>query len=84
MLAVVCLILLALLAVAQVMHVHASASDAGHCNLCIAMHSVVPVTILLVVVVLVQLENKPRNLDVRVLARFWHSALFTRPPPAVC
>ena len=54
---VVCLVLLALLAVAQVTHVHASASDADHCTLCVAMHSVVPIVIMLITVVLVRIET---------------------------
>jgi hypothetical protein len=82
--AVVCLILLALLTVAQAMHVHACESDADHCNLCVAMHSVFPIAILLVVVVLIRIESKPANPEVRVITRFWHAALFTRPPPAGC
>ena len=51
-----CLVLLAFLAVAQVMHVHASDSDADHCTLCLAMHSVVPLVIMLITVVLVRIE----------------------------
>lgn len=82
--AVVCLILLVVLAVAQVMHIHACESEAGHCNLCVAMHSVVPIAIMLVVVVLIRIETKPTNLEIRAISRFWHPVLFTRPPPAGC
>ena len=79
---VVCLVLLALLAVAQVTHVHASASDADHCTLCVAMHSVVPIVIMLITVVLVRLGTpSPVILEVRYFRRHWHSILFTRPPP---
>ena len=55
--AVVCLVLLALLAVAQVTHVHAVGSDADHCQLCIAMHSVVPFVVFVVAVLLVRIGN---------------------------
>lgn len=83
--AVVCLILFTLLTVAQVMHVHACESDAGHCNLCIAVHSVVPVAILLIVVLLIRIESMlPTNLEIRAITRFWHRALFMRPPPSGC
>jgi p-aminobenzoyl-glutamate transporter AbgT len=81
--AVVCLILLALLAVVQVMHVHASDSDADHCSLCVAMHSVVPIVIMLVMIVLVRVgSSAPVFLEVRAITRYWHPTLFIRPPPA--
>lgn len=80
-----CLLLLAFLAVAQVMHVHASESDADHCMLCLAMHSVVPIVIMLITVVLVRIEVlKPGLLEVRAITRYWHPNLFVRPPPAGC
>ena len=82
---VVCLVLLALLAVIQVMHVHASESDADHCTLCVVMHSVVPLVIMLVTIVLVRIETPASTiLEVRVIARYWHPKLFIRPPPAGC
>ena len=83
MAALVCLILLAFLAVAQVMHVHASESDADHCTLCVAMHSVVPIMVMLIAVVLVRIEVlTPSVLEVRTIIRYWHPTLFIRPPPA--
>lgn len=82
---VVCLVLLALLAVVQVMHVHASVSDADHCTLCVAMHSVVPIVIMLITVVLIKIYVLAPGLrEVRVIARYWPPSLFTRPPPAGC
>ena len=81
----VCLILLALLAVIQVAHVHASDSDADHCTLCMVMHSVVPLVVMLVTVVLVRIGTPaPVVVEVRAISRFWHPTLFTRPPPADC
>jgi hypothetical protein len=80
---VVCLVLLALLAVIQVTHVHASDADADHCTLCVVMHSVVPLVIMLVTVVLVRIETPALLfLEVRAIARYWHPTLFIRPPPA--
>jgi hypothetical protein len=80
---VVCLVLLALLAVIQVTHNHGAGSDADHCPLCIAIHSVVPLVVLLPALGLVRIGNvAPALLDVRVMIRYWHPTLFTRPPPA--
>ena len=82
---VVCLVLLALLAVIQVTHVHASDSDADHCTLCVVMHSVVPLVVMLVTVVLARIGTPaPELLEVRAVVRYWHPTLFTRPPPAGC
>jgi hypothetical protein len=82
---VVCLILLALLFVVQVAHVHALDSDADHCTLCAVMHSVVPLVVMLITVVLVRIGTPtPAALEVRAVTRYWHFTLFTRPPPAGC
>jgi hypothetical protein len=81
----VCLVLLALLAVIQVTHVHAFDSDANHCTLCVVMHSVVPLVVMLVTVILVRIGNPaPVFLEVRAITRYWQPTLFTRPPPAGC
>jgi hypothetical protein len=83
--AVVCLVLLALLAFAQVTHVHAVGSDADHCQLCIVMHSVVPfvafVAGILVVRIGIAALTPP---EVRAIFRYWHPTLFNRPPPVGC
>ena len=85
MVTVLCLVLLALLAVAQVMHVHASAGDADHCTLCVAMHSVVPIVIMLITVLLVRIEVlTPGLFEGRAITRYWHPTLFIRPPPTGC
>ena len=81
----VCLVLLALLAVAQVTHVHAVGNDADHCLLCIAMHSVVPFVVMMAGVVLVRIGTAaPVMRETRTVIRYWHPTLFTRPPPAGC
>ena len=77
----VCLILLALLAVAQVTHLHASESDADHCPLCIMMHSAAPVTVAAAVVVLVQIGRQSLPVEERRAVRYWHPTLYIRPPP---
>ncbi len=82
--AVVCLVLMALLAVAQVAHTHTLESDADHCPLCIVMHSAAPVVVAAAVVVLVKLEVQAPVFETREVVRYWHPKLFTRPPPAGC
>jgi hypothetical protein len=80
--AVVCLVLLALLAVVQVAHFHPQDTDADHCPLCIVMHSAVPVAMTAAVVVLVKIATgTPAALQERAIVRYWHPTLFTRPPP---
>ena len=83
--AIVCLVLLAYLAVAQVTHVHAIGSDADHCQLCVAMHSVVPFLVVGVAVRLVRIGTAAlTHFEVRTICRNWHPTLFNRPPPPSC
>ena len=79
---VVCLVLLALLAVVQIAHVHPLETDAGHCPLCIAMHAAAPVALAAAVVILVQVGTPVPVLEPPAVLRHWHPSLFTRPPPA--
>jgi hypothetical protein len=78
---VVCLFLLALLAVVQVAHVHPVDTDADHCPLCIAMHTAAPVAVTAAVVVLVEVERSAPTYKAQTVTRPWYSKLFTRPPP---
>ena len=78
---VVCLILLALLAVVQIAHVHPLESDADHCPLCIVMHAVAPVAVAAAVIILVPLGKPVPIVEPRSILRHWHPTLFTRPPP---
>lgn len=81
----VCLVLVALLAVLQVTHTHSVESDADHCPLCIAMHSVMPIVAMVAAAVLVRIGMaSPALVQTRVVLRYWHPTLFTRPPPAGC
>lgn len=79
--AVLCLILLATLAVAQVAHLHPSQSDADHCQLCIAMHTVAPVATAAAIVIIVQLGASTPQAEPVVVARQRQIRLFIRPPP---
>jgi len=82
--AVLCLLLLALLAFVQVAHVHQTASDADHCQLCVVLHTVVPAAIAAAVIILVQIGTSDAVPEVRPAIRPWHPTLFTRPPPIGC
>ncbi len=82
--AALCLVLLALLAVAQVAHLHSAPTDADHCQLCIVMHTVVPVAAAAAIVVIVQLGASTPNVDPVVVAHKRQVRLFIRPPPVSC
>jgi len=76
-----CLVLLAFLAVAQVAHLHSNPTDADHCQLCIVMHTVVPAAFAALVIVLVQLGASAPQAEPVILARQPQFRLFIRPPP---
>jgi hypothetical protein len=82
--ALVCMVLLALLAFVQVTHLHSSQTDADQCPICIVMHSAAPVTVAPVVVVLVPLGAPAPQAEPLTIARRPESSLFIRPPPAGC
>ncbi len=79
-----CLILLALLAVAQVAHVHSNQTDADHCQLCIVMHTLVPVAATAAAVVLVPLGASAPLAEPITVARQPQFRLYIRPPPVSC
>lgn len=79
--AVLCLILVAILAVAQIAHEHANPSDADHCPLCVTMHTVAPVAIAAAAIVLVRLDVPAIELQPIVVSRQPQFRLFIRPPP---
>jgi hypothetical protein len=80
----VCLVLLALLTVAQVAHTHQGNTDADHCPLCIVMHTAAPVVAAPAPIALVQIAGSAPVLEIRSVTRNWHPQLFTRPPPVGC
>jgi uncharacterized membrane protein YqhA len=79
-----CLILLATLAFAQVAHLHSNPTDADHCQLCIVLHTVVPVAATAVVVVLVLLGASSPQAEPTPVARQLQTRIFIRPPPVSC
>ena len=81
--ATLCLVLLALLAIAQVAHLHTNQADADHCQLCIAMHTVAPTAIAAVAIVFVRLGASAPEAEPNVVVRRPQFRLFIRPPP-VC
>jgi hypothetical protein len=79
---VVCLVLLALLTFVQVAHVHPNEAAADHCPLCIVLHSVVPVVVAAVIVVLIRVGfSAPVLVMPEAVQPSWHPSLFIRPPP---
>ncbi len=82
--AVVCLLLLAMLAVAQATHLHSNDTDADHCQLCIVMHTVVPTAAAAAVIIIVQLGASIAPAEPTVVARQRQIRLFIRPPPTSC
>ena len=79
-----CLVLLATLAFAQAAHLHASAADADHCQLCIVMHTVAPVAAVTAAIVLVNVGASAPMAEPTVIARQRQVRLFIRPPPVSC
>ena len=79
--ATMCLVLLALLAVAQVAHLHANQADADHCQLCIAMHTVAPTVVAAIAIVFVLLGASAPVAEPNVVVRQPQFRLFIRPPP---
>ncbi len=82
--AVVCLALLAMLAVAQATHLHSNDTDADHCQLCIVMHTVAPAAVAAAIIVIVQLGASTPQAEPIVVARQRQIRLFIRPPPVSC
>lgn len=81
--AVLCLVLLAMLAVAQVAHLHPNQTDADHCQLCIVMHTVAPAAVAAAVIVLVHLGASAPQAEPIAIAHQRQIRLFIRPPPPV-
>lgn len=79
--AVLCLFLVATLAFAQATHFHPTQSEADHCQLCIVVHTLVPVAAAAAAIVLVQLGAPDPPAAPIVVARRCQLGLFIRPPP---
>jgi hypothetical protein len=80
----VCLVLLALLSVAQVAHLHSDGADADHCPLCIIMHTAAPAVVAAVAIVMVRMGAFTPSAEPALVFHQRQSSLFIRPPPAGC
>lgn len=80
----VCLVLLAMLSVAQATHLHANQTDADHCQLCIVMHTAVPAVAAAAIIVMVQLESLATVAEPVFILQKRQIRLFIRPPPVSC
>lgn len=76
-----CVVLLALLAVAQVVHTHQGVTDADHCPICIVMHTAAPVVATAALIAMVRVAMAAPVPEVRWVTRSWHAQIFIRPPP---
>ncbi|MGC1460705.1 MAG: hypothetical protein WA802_00800 [Terracidiphilus sp.] len=82
--AVLCLVLLAIFTAVQVAHFHQTEAAADHCPLCISMHSAAPVAVTPAEVVLVPVGAPTPVFEKHTIVRHWNPKLFTRPPPIGC
>jgi hypothetical protein len=82
--AVVCVVLVAFLAVMQVPHLHATQSDADHCPLCVVMHSTAPAAPVAAAVVLVPVGAPAPQAEPIPAPKKQPSRIFIRPPPMGC
>jgi hypothetical protein len=79
---ILCLVLLALLAVVQVAHTHSLETDADHCPLCIVLHTVIPAAVTTAIIILISLGAPAPDFEERPAIRPWSPFLFIRPPPS--
>lgn len=81
--ALLCLVLLSLLAFVQVAHFHTNDADSGTCTLCVTMHSLLPEAVAATLVVLMALGATATPAPVRVARRRPEARRFIRPPPSI-
>ncbi len=81
--AVLCVLLIGLLAFVQAEHSHPNQTLADHCPLCVSLHSAAPLAAAVAAAIaLVQIGRSKPAFEPMVVARRRDSKLFTRPPPA--
>jgi hypothetical protein len=82
--AILCVLLLGLLAAVQVAHFHSNQTLADHCPLCVSLHSAAPVAaVAAAAVLLIQIGwSAAPILEQQFVARRRDTRLFTRPPPS--
>jgi hypothetical protein len=81
--AILCVLLLGLLAAVQVAHFHSNQSLTDHCPLCVSLHSAAPVAaVAAAAILLVQIGRSAPIMEKRFVVQRRDTRLFTRPPPA--
>ena len=76
-----CLLLLALLSVAQVAHFHKDASDADHCTMCVVLQNAAPTAIATVAIIFFALARVVPVERLQVAIYRPTNTLYIRPPP---
>lgn len=80
--AVLCILILGLLAAVQVAHFHSNESLADHCPLCVSVHSAAPIAgAVVAAIILIQIGRSAPVFEELPIARRLNSRLFIRPPP---
>ncbi len=80
--AILCVVLLGVLAFVQVVHFHSNQTLADHCPLCVSLHSAAPVAAAVAAaIMLVQIGRSTPVLEQHFVPRRRIAKLFTRPPP---
>lgn len=80
--AILCVLILGLLAALQVAHFHSSQTLADHCPLCVSIHSAAPIAAAAAAaILLIQIGRSSPALETAQVARRRDERLFTRPPP---
>ena len=81
--AILCVLILGLLAAVQVAHIHPSQTLADHCPLCVSLHSAAPLAAAVAAaIILVQIGRSTSLFEMQPVARRLKTRLFTRPPPS--
>jgi hypothetical protein len=81
--AILCILLLCLLATVQVAHFHSNQTLADHCPLCVSLHSAAPLaSFVAAAILLIKIGRSAPILERQIVARRRDTWLFTRPPPA--
>jgi hypothetical protein len=80
--AILCVVLLGVLAAVQVAHFHSNQTLADHCPLCVSLHSAAPVAAAIAAaIILVQIGRSMPVPEQYFVPRRRYAKLFTRPPP---
>ena len=80
--AILCVVLLGMLAAVQVAHFHSNQTLADHCPLCVSLHPAAPAaSAIAAAIMLVQIGKSTPVTEQHFIPRRRNTKLFTRPPP---